>query len=78
MCEAPILSYPLSQGLYVLDTDASNVGIGVVLSQVQNTKEKVIAYGSKKLDTQQQRYSVTTRELVAIIVFIHQFRYFLG
>jgi hypothetical protein len=60
----------------VLDTDASNVGMGGVLSQVQDNKEKVIAYGSKKLD-KQQRYSVTRRELLAVITFIHQFRHFL-
>ena len=34
----------------MLDTDASNVGIGGVLSQLQDNKEKVIAYGSKKLN----------------------------
>ena len=61
----------------MLDTDASNVGIGGVLSQVQDNKEKVIAYGSKKLDKQQQRYSVARRELLAVITFIHQFCHFL-
>jgi hypothetical protein len=43
LCEAPILAYPLPKGLFVLDTDASNIGIGGVLSQVQDNKEKVIA-----------------------------------
>ena len=32
---APILGYPLDQGNMILDTDASDVGIGAVLSQVQ-------------------------------------------
>jgi hypothetical protein len=43
LCEAPILAYPLPKGLFVLDTDASNVGIGGVLSQVRDNKENVIA-----------------------------------
>jgi hypothetical protein len=38
----------------VLDTDASIVGIGGVISQVQDNKEKNIAYGSKKVDKQQE------------------------
>lgn len=40
LCKAPVLAYPLSKGQYILDTDASNVGIGGILSQVQNNKEK--------------------------------------
>lgn len=72
-----VLVYPLSKGQYILDTDASNVGIGGILSQVQNNKEKVISYGSKKLDKQQQRYSVTRCELLAVTTFINQFRHFL-
>jgi adenylate kinase len=55
----------MSKGQFILDTDASGVGIGAVLSQVQNNKERVISYGSKKLDKQQQRYSVTRRELLS-------------
>ena len=76
LCEAPILAYPLPKGLFVLDTDASNIGIGGVLSQVQDNKEKVIAYGSKKFDKQHQRYSAIRRELIAVKTFIHQFRHF--
>jgi hypothetical protein len=39
-----ILAYPLNDGEYILDTDASDEAIGVVLSQIQNRTEKVIAY----------------------------------
>ena len=34
LCEAPVLGYPMPEGKYVLDTDASDVGIGGVLSQI--------------------------------------------
>lgn len=40
-----ILAYPLDEGDYILDTDASDMAIGGVLSQIQNGTEKVIAYG---------------------------------
>lgn len=40
--QAPILSYPLLYGKFILDTDASNVGVGVVLPQIQEGEEKVI------------------------------------
>ncbi|CAG2198867.1 Transposon Ty3-I Gag-Pol polyprotein,Transposon Ty3-G Gag-Pol polyprotein,Retrovirus-related Pol polyprotein from transposon 297 [Mytilus edulis] len=70
---SPILAYPQSDGMFILDTDASNIGIGAVLSQIQENKEKVISYASKKLDRVQQRYSVTRRELLAVVTFIQQF-----
>jgi len=48
-----------------------------VLSQIQDSKEKVIAYASNKLDRTQQKYSVTRRELLAAVTFMHQFRHYL-
>ena len=60
-----------------MDTDASNIGIGGVLSQIQKGRERVIAYASKKLDKHQRRYSVTRRELLAAVTFINQFRHYL-
>ena len=63
-----------------MDTDASDTGIGAVLSQVdENGRERAIAYGSCLLSKQERRYCVTRRELLAVVVFTRQFRpYLLG
>ncbi len=47
LCKAPVLAYPNPDLAYVVDTDASNLAIGAVLSQVEDGEEKVIMYGSK-------------------------------
>ena len=39
---APILGYPRPGGQLVVDTDASDVGLGAVLSQVQDGEERVL------------------------------------
>jgi hypothetical protein len=31
LCTAPILAYPKPDGIFILDTDASNIGIGGIL-----------------------------------------------
>jgi hypothetical protein len=79
LCTAPILAYPKPDGIpvFILDTDASNIGIGGILQHVQDGKEMVIAYASKKMDRSQQRYSVTRRELLVMVTFIHQFKHYL-
>ena len=74
LCSVPILAFPLEDGEFVLDTDASNLGIGGVLQQRQGDDEKVITYTSKKLNKQQRRYCVTRRELLAIVVCLREFR----
>ena len=44
-----IMAHPLADGLFILDTDACDVSIGAVLSQVQDGREAVVAYRSKTL-----------------------------
>ena len=62
----------------MLDTDASDTGIGAILSQVQDDGgEAVIAYASRSLSRQEQRYCVPCRELLAVVEFIHHFRHYL-
>ena len=46
LMDAPILAFPTETGLYILDTDTSNFGLGGVLSQIQNDQERVVAYCS--------------------------------
>ncbi len=47
LCKAPVLAYPYPDTPYILETDASNLAIGAVLSQVLDGEENVIMYGSK-------------------------------
>jgi len=64
---APVLAFPRPDLEYLLDTDASDFGLGGVLSQVQNGQECVIAYYSHSLRESQQKYCTTKRELLALI-----------
>jgi len=50
LTSSPILSYPTSEGIYILDMDASDFGMGAVLSQLQDGEEHVIAYANKTLN----------------------------
>ena len=76
---APVLAFPTRDGMFVLDTDASNIAIGAVLSQLQGGVEKVIAYGSRTLSKSERNYCATRRELLALVYFLRYFRaYLLG
>ena len=44
LCSSPILAYPKPGLKYILDNDTSDVAIAAVLSQIQDGKERVIAY----------------------------------
>ena len=77
LMDAPILAFPPETGLYVLDTDASNFGLGGVLSQVQDKQERVVAYCSRALRPSQRRYCTTTREMLAAVAMCIQFRSYL-
>mgnify|MGYP001546096517 CR=1 FL=1 len=74
---APILSYPLPGLPYIVDTDASQFCVGAVLSQVQDGKERVIAYLSKSLNKAEQNYCVSRKELYAVVVALKKFHPYL-
>ena len=57
---------------YILDTDASAVGVEAV-SQIQKGKKRVIAYYSKTLAPPERNYCVTRRELLAVVTAMKHF-----
>lgn len=71
---APILSCPDFTKPFVISCDASGVGLGAVLSQHNEIGEVVVAYGSRALTSQEQKYSATERECLAVIWAIERFR----
>ena len=78
LVSTPILAFPDYEREFILDTDATNEGIGAVLSQIQaNGVEKVIAYASRVLSKPERQYCVTRRELLAVVTFLKHFRHYL-
>ena len=77
LTEAPVLAYPNSENLFILDTDASNHAIGTELPQVQNGLERLIVFDSFVLDSAQRNYCTTRKELLAVVRFTRHFKHYL-
>ncbi|GBL83266.1 Retrovirus-related Pol polyprotein from transposon 297, partial [Araneus ventricosus] len=77
LTSSPILTYPRTDKDFILDTDASNEGIGAVLSQNIGNEEHVIAYFSKSLGKPERNYCVTRKELLAIVKSIEHLHHYL-
>ena len=76
LIHAPILAFLTETGQYILGTNASNFGLGGVLSQIQNNVERVVAYCSADRPSQ-PRYCTTKREKLAAVAMCIQFRSYL-
>ena len=74
---APVLAMPQDDGMYILDTDASNYAIAGVLHQIQDGRERVIAYQSRLLSAQEKNYCTTRKELLAIVFYMKFYRQYL-
>ena len=77
LIHAPILAFPTETGQNILDTDASNFGLGGVLSQIQGDVECVVDYCSRALRSSQRWHCTTKREMLAAVAMCIQFRSYL-
>ena len=77
LTQAPILVYPNPAKPYILDTNASDMGCGAVLSQLRDEIERVIAYFSKSFSKEEKNYCVTRREMLAIVKAVKNFHPYL-
>jgi hypothetical protein len=74
----PVLIYPDFSKEFVLETDASTVGLGAVLAQKdRNGINRPVAYGSRMLKCAEKNYSATELEALAVVWACEQFRPYL-
>jgi hypothetical protein len=66
--------YPDWSEKFILATNASKQGLGVVLSQIRDRKERPIAYVSRGCTTSKQNYGISQLEGLGVIWAINKFR----
>ena len=78
LCTAPILAYPQFDQQFFLQTDASDIGLGAVLTQFDsNGNERAISYASRPLTDREKGYSATEKEALAVVFATDHFRVYL-
>ena len=71
LCSVPALTLP--EDNFVLQTDASSLGVGAILSVVREEVEFPVAYFSRKLKPREQKYSATELEGLAVMNAVQHF-----
>lgn len=70
----PVLRMPNFGQKFQIYCDASGLAVGGVLSQTENGQEYVVAYTSKLLKGAEIHYSVSEKEMLAVLFSIKTFR----
>ncbi|CAK1589642.1 unnamed protein product [Parnassius mnemosyne] len=79
LCKTPILEYPNAGKEFIVDTDASDLVLGGVLSQRNGDQKIVIANSSKSLSKPKRNYCAARQELLAVVKFLQHFsKYLMG
>ncbi|GJY92684.1 ty3-gypsy retrotransposon protein [Tanacetum coccineum] len=73
LSEAPILGLPSFEDMFIVEADASDVGIGAVLMQ----NGKPLSYFSRKLGPRMRLVATYQKELFAIVEAVYKWRQYL-
>jgi transposase InsO family protein len=73
----PILAFPDFNSQFHVATDASDVGIGAVLSQFVGKLERVICYASRALTDREKKFDTFEKEALGCVWATRKFRHYL-
>ena len=74
----PIVRNPDFSKVFILQTDASEVGVGAVLSQLDNNyQDHPIGYSNRKLLPREQKYMTVEKKCLAVKLGIQHFAVYL-
>ena len=73
LCALPSLTLPLPSDSFVLQTDASQIGLGAVLRVQQDGEELPVVFYSRKLQLRERKYSATELEGLAVVAAVNHF-----
>ena len=76
---APILIHPDPERLFIVEVDASNVGVGAILSQrsAEDAEVHPRAFYSHRLSPAEQNYDIGNKELLAVKLALEEWRQWL-
>jgi hypothetical protein len=72
-----LLHRPDASREYVLQTDASGLGVAAVLYQEEEGQRKIISYASARLNDAQRRYHINEQECLAVVFAVKRYRPYL-
>ena len=77
LVEAPCLTCLDQDAPLVIHTDASNYGLGAVLSVIKDGQEHVVHYAIRQLKDSEAKYAPIKKECLAIIYALKTFHYYI-
>ncbi|MGH0131921.1 UNVERIFIED_CONTAM: hypothetical protein FKN15_057343 [Acipenser sinensis] len=77
LCSDPVLVVPDFGKEFILQTDASEVGLGAVLSQEIEGVEHPVLFLSRKLEPREKNYAIVEKECLAVKWALESLRYYL-
>lgn len=77
LCSHRVLWLPREDDDFLLQTDASHLGLGGVLSVVRDGTERPVGYFSKKLLPAEKNYTITELECLAVVRAVDHFGVYL-
>jgi hypothetical protein len=76
LTQSPVLAFPMDDAptSISIHTNASDVGLGAVLYQMQDGVKKVLEYASRALSPSERNYGVPQKEMKSVVWAVDLFR----